>query len=155
MEIKKWFVNPDGFYICPVCGEMFKEEALFRGKTCPNCNFNEGIELLSKIVDRDEKIKGAKYDDNKPRPSTVPVEAIEAIMATRGYGLAKYAEAENWRSIEPERWHEALLRHVLAIWEDPTHIDEESGLPSLWHVMTNGAFLCACLKDILEEKRNV
>ena len=100
-----------------------------------------------------EKIKGAKYDDNKPRPSTVPVEAIEAIMATRGYGLAKYAEAEDWRSIEPERWHEALLRHVLAIWEDPTHIDEESGLPSLWHVMANGAFLCASLKDILEEKR--
>lgn len=100
-----------------------------------------------------EKIKGAKYDNEKPRHSLVPVEAIEAIMATREYGFAKYAEAEDWRSIEPERWHEALLRHVLAIWEDPTHIDEESGLPSLWHVMTNGAFLCACLKDILEEKR--
>ena len=99
-----------------------------------------------------EKINGAKYDDNKPRPSLVPVEAIEAIMAVREYGLAKYAEAENWRSVEPERWHEALLRHVLAIWEDPAHIDEESGLPSLWHVMTNGAFLCACLKDILEER---
>ena len=99
-----------------------------------------------------EKIKGAKYDDNKPRPSRVPVEAIEAIMAVREYGLAKYAEAEDWRRIAPERWHEAFLRHVLAIWEDPTHIDEESGLPSLWHVMTNGAFLCARLKDILEEK---
>lgn len=36
-----------------------------------------------------EKIKGAKYDDKKPRPSTVPVEAIEAIMATREYGLQK------------------------------------------------------------------
>ena len=99
-----------------------------------------------------EQLKGAKFDGGKPRPSTAPVEAIEAIMATRGYGLAKYAEAEDWRSIEPERWHEALLRHVLAIWEDPTHIDEESGLPSIWHVMTNGAFLCACLKDVLDEK---
>lgn len=99
-----------------------------------------------------EKIKGAKYDDKKPRPSTVPVEAIEAIMATREYGLQKYKDAEDWRSIAPERWHEALLRHVLAIWEDPTHVDEESGLPSLWHVMANGAFLCACLKDVLDEK---
>lgn len=99
-----------------------------------------------------EQLKGAKFDDGKPRPSLVSVEAIEAIMATRGYGLAKYKDAENWRSIEPERWHEALLRHVLAIWEDPTHIDAESGLPSLWHVMTNGAFLCACLKDVLDEK---
>lgn len=74
-------------------------------------------------------------------------------MAAREYGLAKYAEAEGWRSIEPERWHDALLRHILAIWEDPTHIDEESGLPSLYHVITNGSFLCACLKDALEEKR--
>ena len=102
-----------------------------------------------------EQLKGAKFDGGKPRPSLVPVEAIEAIMATRGYGLAKYAEAEDWRSIEAERWHEALLRHVLAIWDDPTHIDEESGLPSIWHVMTNGAFLCARLKEVLEEKRNV
>ena len=27
-----------------------------------------------------DQIKGAKYDDGKPRPSLVPVEAIEAIM---------------------------------------------------------------------------
>ena len=46
-----------------------------------------------------EKIKGAKYDDKKPRPSTVPVEVIEAIMATREYGLAEYKDAEDWRSI--------------------------------------------------------
>ena len=36
-----------------------------------------------------EQLKGAKFDGGKPRPSTVPVEAIEAIMATREYGLAK------------------------------------------------------------------
>ena len=99
-----------------------------------------------------EQIKGAKYDLGKPRPTLVPVEAIKAITAVREYGLAKYAEAEDWRRIDSLRWHEALLRHVLAIWEDPTHIDEESGLPSIWHVMTNGAFLCACLKDVLDEK---
>lgn len=99
-----------------------------------------------------EQLKGAKFDGGKPRPSTVPVEAIIAILEARMYGFNKYGDAEDWRSIEPERWHEALLRHVLAIWEDPTHIDEESGLPSIWHVMTNGAFLCACLKDVLGEK---
>jgi hypothetical protein len=55
-----------------------------------------------------EKIKGAKYDDNKPRPSTVPVEAILAVLETRMYGFNKYGEAEDWRRIAPERWHEAL-----------------------------------------------
>ena len=71
-----------------------------------------------------EQLKGAKFDGGKPRPSTVPVEAIEAIMATREYGLQKYKDAEDWRSIEPERWH----------------------------VMTNGAFLCACLKDSFKKE---
>lgn len=32
-----------------------------------------------------EQIKGAKYDDGKPRPSLVPVEAIEAIMQGAAY----------------------------------------------------------------------
>lgn len=106
------------------------------------------IDTRNTWVGEEEKLRRRRYEcqDCHRRFST---------MATRGYGLAKYAEAEDWRSIEPERWHEALLRHVLAIWEDSTHIDEESGLPSLWHVMTNGAFLCARLKEILEEKRNV
>lgn len=36
-----------------------------------------------------EQLKGAKFDGGKPRPSTVPVEAIEAIMAAREYGLQK------------------------------------------------------------------
>lgn len=36
-----------------------------------------------------EQLKGAKFDGGKPRPSLVPVEAIEAIMATRGYGLGE------------------------------------------------------------------
>lgn len=30
-----------------------------------------------------EQLKGAKFDGGKPRPSTVPVEAILAILDTR------------------------------------------------------------------------
>lgn len=36
-----------------------------------------------------EQLKGAKFDGGKPRPSTVPVEAIEAIMAAREYKSTK------------------------------------------------------------------
>lgn len=99
-----------------------------------------------------EQIKGAKYDDGKPRPSLVPVEAIEAIMKTREHGMRKYGAAEDWRSIDAERWHEALLRHVLAMWENPVAIDPESGIPALWHVITNAAFLCAALKEELKSE---
>ena len=46
-----------------------------------------------------DKIKGAKYDEGKPRPSLVPVAAIEAIMHVREFGKAKYnfcSEACAW-----------------------------------------------------------
>lgn len=97
-----------------------------------------------------EQVQGAKYDEGKPRPSLVPVEAIEAIMHVREFGKAKYADAENWRKVPREKWQEALLRHVLHMWDNPLHIDEESGLPSLWHVITNASFLCAAYKDELQ-----
>jgi hypothetical protein len=100
-----------------------------------------------------EQIKGAKYDNGKPRISLVPPGVITAIAEVREFGKQKYADAEDWRSVPREKWQEALLRHVLAIWDNPLAIDEESGLPALWHVATNVAFLCSAYKRELEEER--
>lgn len=66
------------------------------------------------------KIEGAKYDIGKLKYSRVPPEALDAIAVVRDFGHKKYGDAENWRSISPDRWHEALLRHVREIWEE-TH----------------------------------
>ena len=99
-----------------------------------------------------EKISGTKHDSGKLRLSRVPPQIITAIANVRDYGDRKYTDPENWRKIAPERWHEALLRHTLEIWTDPLHIDEESGLPSIWHLACNAAFLCACLEEKLGER---
>lgn len=95
--------------------------------------------------------EGARHDSGKLKYSHVPPEVIDAIAVVRAYGNRKYSDPDNWRSISPDRWHEALLRHTREIWNDPCHIDEESGLPSLWHLATNAAFLCACLRPELEK----
>lgn len=84
-----------------------------------------------------------KADRGKPHPSYVPVELIQAVMEVREYGNAKYGSPDNWRRVEPERYHEALLRHVLAMWNDPYSVDSESGLLHLAHVACNAAFLLA------------
>lgn len=97
------------------------------------------------------KIEGAKYDEGKLKLSRVPPEIIDAIAAVREFGAAKYGDAEAWRSISPDRWHEALLRHAREMWNDPYHIDAESGLPSLWHLATNAAFLCVYMAELREE----
>lgn len=83
-----------------------------------------------------------KADAGKIRPTLVPPKAIKAIATVRTYGAAKYGDAENWRAVEPERYRDALFRHWLAYLENPQAVDNESGLPHMWHVLCNAAFLC-------------
>jgi hypothetical protein len=85
---------------------------------------------------------GAKHDTGKPRLSLVPSEIIRAVAAVREYGVQKYGDAENWRTVEKERYRDALYRHLLEYLDDPAGVDTESGLPHLWHLACNVAFLC-------------
>ena len=88
-------------------------------------------------------------DDGKVKPHEVPKEVIWAIAKVRQYGNAKYADPENWRSVELEKFHDALLRHILAAWNDPSAVDPESGLPHLSHAACNLAFI---LEDLYGKK---
>jgi hypothetical protein len=68
-------------------------------------------------------------------------------MAIREYGTQKYGDPNNWRKVSADRYHEALLRHVLEMWEDPYAIDPESGYPHLFHCACNINFLCDMMDD--------
>ena len=83
-----------------------------------------------------------KQDAGKLRITLVPLEIIRCIAAVRMYGVEKYKDPDNWKRVEPERYRDALMRHLLAYLDDPHSIDEESGLPHLWHAACNIAFLC-------------
>ena len=90
-----------------------------------------------------------KADLGKPRVTLVPLEIIKDIAQVREYGLAKYGDAESWKSVEVERYRDALFRHLISYIENPTGIDDESGMPHLWHVACNVAFLCELEKENL------
>lgn len=83
----------------------------------------------------------AKADQGKPCPSLCPVSLIEAVTAVRMYGAEKYGDPDNWKRVEPQRYREALYRHWLAYLKNPEACDPESGLPHLWHLACNAAFL--------------
>ena len=83
----------------------------------------------------------AKADAGKPRPTLVPLSLIHAVTAIREYGCTKYHDPENWRRVEPQRYKDALYRHCLVYLADPGGVDDESGLPHLWHLACNVAFL--------------
>lgn len=89
----------------------------------------------------------AKSDSGKPQLTLVPRSILPAIARVREYGIKKYGDPENWRRVEIQRYRDAAFRHFLAYLDDPQGVDEESGLPHLWHLACNIAFLCE-LEDI-------
>ncbi len=94
-----------------------------------------------------------KADKGKPQCRLVPTEIIRDIAKVREYGLEKYGNAESWRMVAVERYQDAMYRHLLAYIEDPIGKDEESGLPHLWHLACNVAFLCELQKEVQNESR--
>ena len=89
----------------------------------------------------DRADQSAKTDAGKIRPTLVPPALIEAVAAVREYGCSKYHAPDNWRRVEPQRYRDALYRHWLAYLKNPEACDPESGLPHLWHLACNAAFL--------------
>jgi hypothetical protein len=95
-----------------------------------------------------EKDQTIKADKGKLRLSLVPSEIIRNIAAVREYGWKKYGEqADHWDEVEIERYRDAAYRHFLEYIDNPKSVDEESGLPCLWHLACNIAFLCKLEKE--------
>ena len=84
----------------------------------------------------------AKLDQGKPTLTLVPMQILFDVARIREYGVKKYKDPENWKRVEIERYKNALFRHWIAYLNDPHGVDEESGLPHLWHAACNMAFLC-------------
>lgn len=105
----------------------------------------EAARLMGYEIIEDEQ--EAKADKDKPRPSLVQPALIRADMATREFGCAKYHDPDNWRNVGAARYWDALLRHVLAAWDDWQAVDPESGLPHLHHIICNAGFLAQYMEN--------
>lgn len=84
----------------------------------------------------------AKADAGKLQLTLVPGNLIRAVAVVRMYGNQKYGDPDNWKQVEKQRYRDALYRHWLAYLDDPEAVDPESGIPHLWHLACNVAFLC-------------
>lgn len=116
----------------------------------------ENARAQSEEANMDKPIdQQAKADAGKPHPSYCPIALIEGVIAVREYGTAKYGDPENWRKVEPDRYHEAILRHTLEIWNDTYAVDSESGLLHLEQIATNIGFLLQMRKERGNEKERI
>lgn len=106
-------------------------------------------------VSPDVAAQKAKADKGKLRLTLVPLSLLTAVATIREYGCYKYHDPENWRKVEPQRYKDALYRHWLAYLADPGGVDEESGLPHLWHLACNAAFLIEMEEAHVEDHKGV
>lgn len=81
---------------------------------------------------------GQKFDQGKLRPTllfqSLP-NAVHQTIEVLQYGANKYGD-ENWKQVEPHRYKDALLRHILK-YLSGIERDEESGLKELAHISSN------------------
>lgn len=133
---------------CVICWEIIPEGKHY----CANCSSKYGLDKISnkpvvQAVFEDINNQQAKADSGKPNLSLVPPNIIFEIEKVRRFGVAKYKNPDNWKNVEMERYHEALLRHTLAVWDDIEARDCESGLLHLSHIATNVAFLIEMIRN--------
>ena len=105
----------------------------------------EKIGMVKKIVEN-SALQLAKSDKGKLQLTLVPTQIVKDIAEVREYGVKKYGEFENWKSVEKERYFNAMYRHWLEFLNDPTSIDAESGIAHYKHCACNMAFICEMMK---------
>lgn len=92
------------------------------------------------LCGEDKITDGLKHDGGKARLDLVPPEIIEAVGKVMTFGAQKYGE-NSYKQVDPKRYRAALMRHICKWLKNPHGIDTDSGLPHLWHVACNVAFL--------------
>ena len=150
-------------YICPGCGfthiaksdedmQEYANSYIEQEETSEEEILKEQVQAFMGIV-KETTDYHAKQDYGKAKLSLVPRRIIWDVAAIREYGNNKYPDGgpDNWRGVEPERYRDAAYRHFLGYLDDPRSVDSESGLPHLWHLACNIAFLCE-MEDIYLSK---
>lgn len=122
---------------------------------CAFRHFVQGDELSIKCPKESEQVKRridnlidnykAKADKGKLRISLVPTQIIKDIAQVRMYGNDKYGDSDSWKTVEVDRYVDALLRHTLEFIKDKRSKDNESGIEHYKHMACNMAFICEML----------
>lgn len=141
--------NENGFVYCEMCPLYDEAKEKCKGGFMGCTGREDTWEAIARWQEQQEAndaappSQGVKADAGKVQLTLCPPEIIKAIARVRMYGTAKYGDRDNWKMVEAQRYRDAAYRHWLAYLGDPCGVDEESGLPHLWHLACNIAFLIA------------
>jgi hypothetical protein len=83
-----------------------------------------------------EESGGKKSDGGKLQWTIIPFKALEPVVRVLMFGAKKYGR-ENWRKVSPQRYKDALLRHVLT----DEKVDKDTGEKHYAHAICCLLFL--------------
>jgi hypothetical protein len=92
-----------------------------------------------------EPAGGMKDDGGKPKMSLLSMSrALTAVVRILEHGAAKY-DRENWRKVSPDRYRDALGRHLMDYYAQRAQgvvipLDKDSGLPVMAHIACDALF---------------
>ena len=134
--------------LCSSCvNNCFCEESARPGECVTSCyKYKSKTADVTSDVTSDVITDGYKHDGGKLRLDLVPAELIEAVGTVMTHGAEKYGEG-NYRKVEPKRYRAALMRHICKWLNNPFGKDADSGLPHIWHIACNVAFLIVLDKE--------
>lgn len=109
------------------------------------------VQVLSTFPGTFHAFAMSKYDgspagrpkemEGKPVLSLVPRGIVECIAKVRDYGNKKYGSLDGWKQMARQDYWEACLRHAEKARNDIDAVDEESGLPHIWHLACDLSFI--------------
>ena len=123
-----------------LCSDCYYADYPFNAIECRDCDKITKTNWTPKDLDTAQE---AKADAGKIDPTLVPRQIIWDIAEVREYGNKKYGSPDNWKEVEVKRYRAAAFRHMLAYLDDPSGVDEESGIQHYKHLACNLAFICA------------
>ena len=82
---------------------------------------------------------GMKKDGDKLDYTLLEWRSLRYLVRLMMFGAKKY-KRDNWKLVEPERYKQALLRHV-ALFAEGEWMDMDSGTPHLAGIMFNAMVL--------------
>jgi hypothetical protein len=99
------------------------------------------LPITIESIEPPTKSEGVKHDSGKLRFSLIPSQVLHALAEVLTFGARRYSP-NNWKHLTDaeERYEDAMWRHLVAR-KSGQKIDPDSGLPHLWHAVTNLAFL--------------
>lgn len=115
--------------ICSNCNKVNDINITIDGSWACDCGHRHFISN-----NHDQSIK---KDAGKIQYGLIPPECVKELAKVYMYGMEKYGKKDSWKQVEPERYKEALLRHVYEYLQGESINEEDGGVRVLAQIAWN------------------